>query len=69
MSDWKTIPKFKEYEINREGDVRLKRSTAKLPKRPIGDTFTYCLVHNDGNPKIRVVDSLLKATFEGEDNE
>ena len=67
MSDWTTIPKFKFYEINSQGLVRDKESGELLSRQPIGNTFTYVLEDNQGNPKKRVVDSLLKVTFGGED--
>lgn len=69
MSDWTTIPKFKFYEINTNGLVRDKETKELLSRQPIGDTFTYVLEDNQGNPKKRVVDSLLKATFGGEDDD
>jgi hypothetical protein len=69
VSDWKIIPKFKDYEINSHGLVRYKGTSDLLMRKPIGNTFTYVLVDNQGNPKKRVVDSLLKATFGGEEDE
>lgn len=69
MSDWTTIPKFKHYEINSHGLVRDKETNTLLSRRPIGNTFTYVMVDNHGNPKKRVVDSLLKAAFGGEEDE
>lgn len=67
MSEWVTIPKFKFYEIHPHGLVRDKETQKLLSRQPIGNTFTYVLDDNHGNPKKRVVDSLLKATFGGED--
>jgi hypothetical protein len=69
MSEWVTIPKFKFYEIHPHGLVRDKETGEMLSRQPIGNTFTYVLEDNQGNPKKRVVDSLLKSAFSGEEDE
>lgn len=67
--DWVKIPGFPDYEIDQWGGVRDRHTKEELAKHPIGETYYYVLIDKDGNPKIRVVWSLIRSTFKEEEDD
>ena len=60
------LPKFPDYEMNEWGSVRVRETKEELPKHPIGNTFYYVLEDKDGNPRSRVLATLMRGAFEEE---
>jgi hypothetical protein len=66
MDKWTTLRRFPDYEMNEFGSVRSRATKEELTKHPIGETYYYVLEDKDGNPRSRVITTLMRGASEEE---
>lgn len=69
MDEWTTLKGFPDYEINEWGSVRDRETKTELVKHPIGETYYFVLEDKDGNPRSRVLATLMRGTFNEENGD
>lgn len=61
--EWRDIPYYPLYEINKWGKVQYKASKVEAETVEVDESYCYILTKNDGGERVRAVGALMRMAF------